>query len=56
VKLANAAYFVPFVCLYLDDYLTGDDDKWRRFWEGVRNKIKWLMKLPQPASEPRAAS
>ncbi len=30
----------------LDDYLFGDDDKWKRLWEGVKNTIKWKMDLP----------
>lgn len=34
------------VALYLDDYLTGDDDRRRRFRDAVRNKVKWLMQLP----------
>lgn len=36
-----------FIALYLDDYMTGDDDQWKRRWEAVRNKVKWLMELPR---------
>lgn len=31
----------------LDDYFFGDDDDRRRFWEGVRNRVKWKMELPR---------
>lgn len=34
------------VSLYLDDYFTGDDDRWKRFKDAVRNAIKWKMRLP----------
>ena len=44
-------YFTLVTALYLDDYLTGDDDKWKKFKDAVRNKIKWKMELPQPARE-----
>lgn len=33
--------------LYLDDYLTGDDDQWRRFKDRVKNAVRWKMALPQ---------
>lgn len=38
----------------VDDYLTGNDDKWRRFWRGARNKVRWLMRLP--AREPQGGT
>lgn len=51
---ADVVYWVGCIVLLLDDYLTGDDDRWRRFWEAVRNKVRWLMELPAPA-EPTTA-
>lgn len=39
-------YGVVSFALYLDDYLTGDDDRWKRFKDAVRNKVKWRMRLP----------
>lgn len=49
-------FWAVFIILYLDDYLFGDDDNFKRFWEGVRNRIKWKMELPEPATDPRAKS
>lgn len=33
--------------LCIDDYLTGDDDSWRKFKDWARNKVKWRMQLPR---------
>lgn len=44
-------YFGILIARYMDDYLTGDDDQWRRFKSWARNKIKW--KTPLPAAEQR---
>lgn len=41
---------ISITVLYLDDYLTGDDEKWKRFKNRVRNKIKWRMHVPQPTA------
>lgn len=40
----------------LDDLFNHDDDSFRRFFEGLRNKVKWKMALPRPQPGPRAAS
>lgn len=42
------------IVLYLDDYLTGDEDQWKRFKDWARNKIKWRMELPAPARQETA--
>jgi hypothetical protein len=42
-------YCVGMIALYLDDYLSDDDDR-KKFWDMVRNKIKWKMELPKPVS------
>lgn len=44
----QAIQWTAFIALYLDDYLTGDDDRWKRFKDEARNKVKWLMELPAP--------
>lgn len=50
-------WFIPYafcwllmILLYLDDRFTGDDDRWKKFKESVRNRVKWKMKLPQPVT------
>lgn len=50
----DLVYWGGCIVYFLDDYLTGDDDRWRRFKDAVRNKIRWLMELPKPA-EPTTA-
>lgn len=40
--------WIAFIALYLDDYLTGNDDRWKRFKDEAHNKVKWLMELPAP--------
>jgi hypothetical protein len=47
VKPLNVIYWTVYIALYMDDYLTGDDDKWKKFKDAVKNKIKWLMDLPK---------
>jgi hypothetical protein len=47
--LGNLIFWGCYAMLFLDDYLTGDDDNWRRFKEWAKNKIKWKMPLPAPA-------
>jgi hypothetical protein len=53
--LGVAVYYGGVLVLVLDDFLFGDDQDWRKRWEGVRNRIRWRMKLPQPAAEPGTA-
>jgi hypothetical protein len=45
-------FIAPLIVLDLDDVLTSDhDDRWKRRWQAVRNKIKWKMDIPVPARE-----
>ena len=45
--LSSLAFWLLQAGLYLDDLLTGDDDdRWRRRWESLKNKVKWKMRLP----------
>lgn len=46
--VANVLGWIWCIGLYVDDYLTGDDDKWKRFKGWVGNKVKWKMELPTP--------
>jgi len=48
-RSAGHVYFIAFVALYLDDLITADTDKWKRWWEGAKNKVKWLW---TPQMEP----
>jgi hypothetical protein len=41
-------YVLAFV---VDDWLTGDD-RWKRRFKALRNKIRWRMALPTPAPGP----
>ena len=41
-----AVFWAVAVLYIVDDYIFGNDDTWKRLWEGVRNKIKWQMDLP----------
>lgn len=43
----SAAWNIIFICLYLDDYMTGDDERWQRFREGVRRLLKAAQRTPQ---------
>lgn len=45
-KAWNPIFWAPLILVLLDDYIFGDDDAWKRRWEGVKNKIKWQMELP----------
>lgn len=48
------AFNLAVAALYLDDYLTGDDERWKRFKE-LKNKVKWRRFRAAPAlSSPRA--
>lgn len=47
-KWSNYVYFILVIALSLDDYLTNDDN-FKKWWMEARNKIKWKMKLPEPA-------
>lgn len=39
--------WVPLVVLNVDDLVTGDDDdRWRRRWQAVKNRVRWRMVLP----------
>lgn len=49
--VAELFYYLMVTLLFLDDYVTGGDDDWRKRWQEVRNKVKWKMELPQPATE-----
>lgn len=40
-------YCILMCALYIDDYFSDDDDH-KKFWDTVRNKIKWKMELPKP--------
>lgn len=44
-------FWSVYILLFVDDYLTGDDDQTKRFLNWVKNKIRWKMYLPQTASE-----
>ena len=39
-------HYIVIIALHLDDWLTGDDDEWKRFKEWAANKVKWKMELP----------
>lgn len=41
-------YWVPILLLWIDDWATGDDDKWKRLKGAARNAVKWRMVLPAP--------
>ncbi len=47
----DLVFWGTYILLLLDDYFFGDDDSWKKFLEGVKNKVKWKMELPQPVSE-----
>lgn len=49
----DALFWGVMIVLLMDDYIFGDDDRWKRLWEGGKNKVKWLMDLPA-TSEPQA--
>ena len=56
-SLNGAWNMVPWlwcIALYLDDYLTGDDERWKRFKDWAGNKVKWRMELPVPARQETA--
>lgn len=45
----NSFYWIGIIILFLDDAFFGDDDdRWKRRWQAVKNKIKWKMVLPKP--------
>jgi len=46
--VGDACFWVPWTVFHLDDWFTGGDDDWRRRWESVRNRVRWLMQLPAP--------
>lgn len=39
------------ICLYADDYYSGDDERWRKFKSRARNAVRWLVPLPSPEPE-----
>jgi hypothetical protein len=55
VHFSTYIYFFIIIALFLDDYFTNDDDM-KKWWMEVRNKIKWKMELPQPATESKVQS
>jgi hypothetical protein len=46
--VATVIYWLGASAFFVDDYLTGDDDRWKRFTDAVRNKVSWKMLLPAP--------
>lgn len=46
-NIASYVYFMSIIILYLDDYMTNDDNL-KRWMTAVRNKVKWKMILPVP--------
>lgn len=51
--LYQAVFWAVSFALILDDYLTGDDERWKRFRDWCGNRVRWLMEMPH-VSEPRA--
>ena len=47
----TVGYTLLVMALYLDDYFTGDDERWKRFKSKARNALRWLMELPRPVAE-----
>lgn len=47
----NRVVNVVIILLYLDDYVTGDDEKWKRFKETLKNAVKWKMPLPARSTQ-----
>lgn len=43
--------WVGIIAILLDDYFS-HDDRFKRWFEGVRNKAKWKMKLPVLRPQP----
>lgn len=43
----SSVWWILLAAFYLDDYVTGDDDRWRRFKSFARNLFRWRMELPQ---------
>lgn len=52
-RLSITIFYSVLIILELDDYLNGDDDDRKRRWEGVKNKVRWLMQLPPEPQEVR---
>jgi hypothetical protein len=52
----HAVFCLLFLGLFFDDYLFGDDDRWKRFKGWVGNKVKWKMTLPQPLPKPNSGT
>lgn len=46
-RAGDAIYWAVLLLQVLDDYWNGDDDQRKKRWEAAKNKIKWLMELPQ---------
>lgn len=48
--LSASIYWLGFFSLYLDDLLTGeDDDRWKRRFKALKNKVVWKwVPAPQP--------
>jgi hypothetical protein len=42
-------YWLLIIALYMDDYVTGDDERWKRFKQWARNKLRWRMVLSEQA-------
>lgn len=44
-------FYFSLLALYLDDWLTGDD-RWKRRWQSLKNKLKWKVFVPSPVRSP----
>lgn len=50
-RLFTTVYWIVVNGLLADDLITGcDSDRWKRRWESVKNKVKWVV--PKPAPRP----
>lgn len=41
----EAAWPASIIALYVDDLLTGDDERWHRFWKRVRSLVRGPVAL-----------
>ena len=47
-------YILAYIALYADDLLTGGDDKWKKRWQSLKNKVRWQKFAPTPIRVPSA--
>lgn len=52
INIYPGLFYYSLLALYLDDWLTGDIDKWKRRWQSLKNKIKWKVFVPSPVRSP----